>query len=104
MFPPMSRKWKLHQESEPNSHMGVSHACGTLGDAKEAGNLSPDFYLGVGVTVEMPQLYFLVYTFIHQENVFPILDMNLQPSKVVKYMGFRISHMWFYTPALPVAL
>ena len=30
------------------------------------------------------------YTFIQQEDVFPLLDMSLQPCKVVAYLGFRI--------------
>lgn len=64
-LPHIPRKWKLHQESEPNAHRSMSHARGTLGDAREAGNSRADFYTGVGgVTVLIPWLCFPACTFI----------------------------------------
>lgn len=42
VLPSQPTKWKPHQVSEPNSHAG-----GTMGDAREAGKLSPGFSLGL---------------------------------------------------------
>ena len=54
--------------------------------------------------MQVLQLCCLAYTFAQQEAVFPILYMNLPPSKVVEYIGFRISQPWIHTLALSVSL
>lgn len=103
-MPHAPRKWKLHQEFEQNAPSRASHAGSAMGDARDAGNSSADFAIGVwGIAVEILGFCPPAYTFIQQEDVLPLLDVSLQPSKVVDYLGLRISQTWVPIPALPVA-
>ena len=81
-LPLVQENWKLSREPEPNSYLGVFHACGTLRGAKGPRILNPGSYIRFGGYMKIPQLCCLAYTFVQQENVFLILDMNLQPLQV----------------------
>lgn len=72
---------------------------------KGSWEFEPGFlHWGWEVTVHSPQLCFPPRTFIQQEDVFPILDVNLQPSKAVGNLSSRVRQTRIHTPGPPVTL
>ena len=93
--------WKLYQEPEPNSYLSMFHAHGSLRDTRRPRSLNPGSYFGFGGHMKIPQLCCLAYTFVQQEDVFLILDVNLQSLQVFSTWASEwVSHGFTSLPCL----